>query len=120
VLDRNRGEAFRKEKIAAPKEKVSIEVGGGGPEGLVRRAAMNALTYIRGKEQETFRALAEFIRQDVDRLAAIRAIQRIPRRDWPQEEAPSLVEGLLAYIAKIPQTSAPRPRRWKPCNWPTC
>lgn len=102
VLDRNRSEVFRAEKLAAPKEKATLRVGGGGPEGLVRRAAMNALTYVRGKEAETFKALAAFIRQDEDRLAAIRAIQRIPRRDWPQEEAAPLVESLLTYIAKIP------------------
>jgi putative heme-binding domain-containing protein len=109
VLDRNRGETFRKEKVDAPKVKSDIEIGGGGPEGLVRRAAMNALTYIRGKEQETFRTLAEFIRKDVDRLAAIRSIQRIPRRDWPQEDAASLVESLLAYIASIPQNERTSP-----------
>ncbi|MBW3597722.1 MAG: discoidin domain-containing protein, partial [Planctomycetes bacterium] len=102
VLDRNRNEIYREEAIAAPKTKAAFDVGGGGPGGLVRRAAMNALTYIRGKEEETFESLAGFIRQDVDRLAAIRALQRIPRRFWPQAEAAPLVESLVTHIEKIP------------------
>ncbi len=109
VLDRNRGMVFRQEKVPAPKEKVELVLEGGGPEGLVRRAAMNALTYLRGKESETFQALAAFIRNDVDRLAAIRAIQRVPRRDWPPTEASSLIESLLAYIATIPQNERTSP-----------
>ncbi len=109
VLDVGRNEVLRREKLPAPKDKATFEVGGGGPEGLVRRAAMNALTYIRGKETETFNALAQFIRDDEDRLTAIRAIQRIPRRDWPRDAAPALVESLLAHVAKIPANERTSP-----------
>ncbi len=109
VLDSSRNEVFRREKLPAPKGKATYEVGGGGPEGLVRRAAMNALTYIRGKETETFNTLAQFIRDDVDRVSAIRAIQRIPRRDWPSDAAPALVESLLAHVAKIPANERTTP-----------
>ena len=42
---------------------------------------MIALTSVRGKEAETFKALAKFVRgEGSDRTAAIRAISRIPRR----------------------------------------
>jgi hypothetical protein len=41
----------------------------------IRRAAMNALTQVRGKETETFGLLAKFVASGEDRLSAIRALQ---------------------------------------------
>ena len=66
VLDRNRNDVFHKDANPAPKEKATFALSGEGPEAQVRRAAMNALTYVRGKEAETFKSLAKFIREDVD------------------------------------------------------
>lgn len=109
ILDGNRNSVYHKDAIPAPKVKAEIQIGGSGPEGVVRRAAMNAITYIRGKEQETFKTLAGFIKNDVDRLTAIRALQRVPRADWSKDEAPALVDTLLAYIAKIPQNERTSP-----------
>ena len=59
-----------------------------GPEGAVRRAAMTALTSVRGQEAETFKALAKFVRGDGP-TAPPRSgrSQRIPAADWPAEEA---------------------------------
>jgi putative heme-binding domain-containing protein len=68
----------------------------------VRRAAMQALTKIRGQEMRTFRTLAKFVRDDSDRLAAIRALQTIPRASWPNDEAASLVPVLLEQARRIP------------------
>ena len=73
-----------------------------GAPGVIRRAAMNAVTYVRGKETETYHSLAALIRDDVDRAAAIRALQRIPRRFWPEDEAGALLRSILAYVRAIP------------------
>jgi putative heme-binding domain-containing protein len=64
---------------------------------------MVALTSVRGKESETFKALAKFVRgSGPDRSAAIRAIARIPSADWPADEAGPTLEALLGYIKTIP------------------
>src|SRR5262249_11925494 len=48
------------------------------------------------------KALAPFLRQDADRHAAVQAIQRIPARYWPKEEAKPVLDGLLSYVRKVP------------------
>ena len=75
---------------------------GGESTSIIRRAAMNALTYVRGQEAPTFRALAKYVRENVDRQAAIIALQRIPTAYWPAEEARPLLENIVASIRQIP------------------
>ena len=102
VLDEKRGEVFKSEKNPAPKEKAEFTLQGGGPESLVRRAAMNALTIVRGQEPKTFAALSKFVKEDVDRLTAIRSLQRLPKQTWPKEEAPALLSVMVEAVKKIP------------------
>jgi len=103
VLDNQREVVFERANLPTPPEgKVAFELGGGGPESMVRRAAMQALTAIRGQEAGTFKALARCARDDLDRHAAVQAIQRIPQAYWPQEEAQPLLDSLLGYIRKLP------------------
>ena len=103
VLDANRNVVFEADNLPAPGETATTEVGGTGADGAVRRAAMLALTSVRGKEAETFKALARFVRgEGSDRTAAIRAISRIPVADWPADEAGPTLDALLAYIKTIP------------------
>ncbi|HXG08752.1 MAG TPA: PVC-type heme-binding CxxCH protein [Gemmataceae bacterium] len=109
ILDNHRKVVFQKEKLPAPEVSATYEVGGSGPEASLRRAAMNALTYVRGEEVKTFKALARFIREDIDRHAAIQALQRIPVVHWPKEEAKPLLDSLLAYVRTIPAAERTAP-----------
>ncbi len=102
VLDSSRSEVFKQERIPAPKVRSQFALEGGGAESLVRRAAMNALVSVRGQEAKTFKSLAQFVTDDVDRLPAIRAIQRIPHSAWDKEQAPSLLAVVVGYVKKIP------------------
>jgi putative heme-binding domain-containing protein len=102
LLDARRKVVFEKAGLPAPETSLRIEVGGGSPERPIRAAAMIALTSVRGKETETFRALAPFLRDDSQRHAAVRAIQRIPTAYWPKEEARPLLEVLLAHVRQVP------------------
>jgi putative heme-binding domain-containing protein len=102
VLDAGRNVGARKEGVKAPEGKLALDLGGDGPEGVIRRAAMNALTYARGQETPTFRALAKFVRDGVDRHAAVLALQKIPVAYWPAEEAGPLLESLIAYVRQVP------------------
>jgi len=103
ILDSSRKPVHQLTKQPAPKQKVDFAFGAGGdPSVLVRRAAMTALTTVRGQETKTFNALAKFVKDDSDRLAAIKAMQRIPKQYWPKDEAGPLVDLMLAHVRKIP------------------
>jgi putative heme-binding domain-containing protein len=103
ILDARRSEVWKQEKNPAPKRNVKFDLpGGGGKASQVRRAAMQALTYVRGQEPKTFATLAKFVKDGVDRTAAIRALQRLPRATWPKESAPELIAVLLDSLQKTP------------------
>ncbi|MFN0021101.1 MAG: PVC-type heme-binding CxxCH protein [Pirellulaceae bacterium] len=102
VLDSARSEVWKQEKLPAPKVRSQFALEGGGSESLVRRAAMNALVSVRGQEVKTFKSLSKFVTDDVDRLAAIRAIQRIPQSAWDKEQAPALLAVVIGHVKKIP------------------
>ena len=95
---------YRKDKQSAPAEKVAYEVGSESPEQVVRHAAMGALLSVRGKETETFTAVARFVKEDGDRDAAVHALQRIPVQYWPKEGVKPLLDDLLSHVRKIPVT----------------
>ncbi|HND51568.1 MAG TPA: c-type cytochrome, partial [Pirellulaceae bacterium] len=102
VLDGARGEVWKQEKVAAPKPSVQFQLEGGGPVALVRRAAMNALTTMRGQETTVFAALAPFVKDDTERAYAVRALQRLPKATWPADQAPELIATLTAAVRKTP------------------
>jgi putative heme-binding domain-containing protein len=102
VLDRNRRVVFEKRKQPAPAEKVAFSVGSASPERVVRRAAMNALTSVRGKEADAFKALAPYVGSDADRSAAIKALLHIPAAQWPKEEARPVLDAVVAYVIQVP------------------
>ncbi len=109
VLDGKRQVLFEKQKLPAPKVKVAIGVGGESPEHALRRAAMIALTSVRGKEADAFKAIAKYVGEATDRHAAIQALQRIPSAYRPKEEAKPTLDKLLAYIRTIPVTERTSP-----------
>jgi putative heme-binding domain-containing protein len=102
ILDSKRQVLFEKKRIPAPAVKVALEVGSEAPEHALRRTAMLALTSVRGKETDAFKAIAKYLRNDADRHAAIQALQRIPSSYRPKDEAKPILDALLAYIRTIP------------------
>ena len=94
----------RRTKLPPPTPKATFELGGESARAaIVRRAAMNALTSVRGKEAPTFKALAQFVTR-----------RRRPARRHPRPAAhprgllaartrPSRCSrALLAYVRKVP------------------
>ncbi len=61
VLDADRKDVFESEKNPTPKEKAEFAVGAVSPERVVRKAAMLALTSVRGQEADAFKAIAKFL-----------------------------------------------------------
>jgi putative heme-binding domain-containing protein len=102
VLNGQRNVVFEKKKIPAPPAKATYDVGGERPERVVRHAAMQALTAVRGQEPATVKKLAGFLTKSDDRFAAIQALQRVPLRYWPKEEAPAMLKDILAYVRQVP------------------
>lgn len=102
VLDSGRQEVFASLEQPAPAANVEFRLESGGPAGMIRRAAMVALTSVRGKEVETFGRLSTYFLSDSDALQAARAMLRIPRRDWPADQATALVPAVMERLAKIP------------------
>jgi putative heme-binding domain-containing protein len=102
VLNGQRQVVFEKKKIPAPPVKTTITVGGEDPVRVVRHAAMQALTAVRGQEPATVKKLAGFLRKDADRFAAVQALQRVPLRYWPKEDAQPVLRDILTYIRQVP------------------
>lgn len=113
ILDDKRDTVFRKEQNPAPKGSVSFALPGGGSEALIRRAAMMALTSVRGQEVKTFELLSKFVKDDTghdtDRLTAIRALRQLPQASWPAKDAPGLLSVLVASVEKLPTTERTTP-----------
>lgn len=109
VLDTQRSEVWKQEKIPAPKPNSRFELGGGGPASVIRHAAMQALTQIRGQEAKTFGLLIPFVKVPDDRTAAIRALQRIPRSAWPADKAQPLLREVTTYVKSIPAANRTSP-----------
>lgn len=73
-----------------------------GDAGDVRRAAVTAIASVPGHDVETFTALAAMARAGTERGAAVAGLQRIPRKSWPADQAPPLLDSLMAYLKQLP------------------
>jgi putative heme-binding domain-containing protein len=102
ILDGNRAVVFQQLKQPAPTPKATFKVGSDAQDRAVRHAAMTALTFVRGQEEQTFKAIARFVKDDADRPAAVRALQRIPPSYWPKDETKPVLDALIGYVAKVP------------------
>ncbi len=109
ILDAGRNVVFEKKGVPAPDRSVKLDLDGEGSQGVVRRTAMNALVTVRGYERESFDAIKPFALTGRDRVAAMRALQKIPRQDWPVEEAKPLADSVLAFLAAIPEADRRNP-----------
>ena len=109
VMNKNKRDTYRSENNRAPARKTDFDLGGSGPRAMIRLAAMDALTAVRGQETKTFQTLAKFVKEGNDRFAAIHAIQRIPRGFWPKDEAEALVDVVIGAVKKIPTAERTSP-----------
>ena len=68
----------------------------------MRRAALSALSYIPGRDAETFRLLAPHLNQDSLRATVVRSISRLRRSNLPPDDIRPVVDELLTYIESVP------------------
>ncbi|HTM53710.1 MAG TPA: PVC-type heme-binding CxxCH protein [Pirellulales bacterium] len=109
LLDADRHSVFKREKIEAPRNKFVLATGQADPGVAVRHAAMAALASMRGREAAAFQAIAPFLSSDVDRAAAITALERIPRSEWPKTSAAGLLENLTTWLTRLPAAERTSP-----------
>jgi putative heme-binding domain-containing protein len=108
VLDGGRQPVFVKADNPAPPRSVRFTMDG-DPADAVRRAAVNAVTFIDGHEAETFATLAGFVRKGEMRDAAVKALRRLPRDHWPADQIRPLLQSILAHVAKLPDKERTEP-----------
>ena len=102
VLDESRSPIFEQKNVPAPQESSVFQLEAGGVEGVIRRAAMEGLASVRGRETETFELLSPFVSERTERVAAIRALRRLPKNSWPADKASQLLGEVMKYVAAIP------------------
>ncbi|HEY2894068.1 MAG TPA: PVC-type heme-binding CxxCH protein, partial [Pirellulales bacterium] len=104
LLDADRHSVYKREKIEAPRDKAVLATGQPDPAVAVRHAAMAALASMRGHEAAAFQAISSFLNSDVDRGAAIAALERIPRSEWPKNSAAGLLATMTTWLSSLPAT----------------
>ncbi len=109
VLDKGRNPVFTKDKNPPPAVSATFAIGTESPRQTIRRAAMLAMTTVRGKEADTFRHLAPLAATDDDRAAALQAMLRLPIAEFPKENAKTLLDSLTGYIRKLPTADRTTP-----------
>jgi putative heme-binding domain-containing protein len=103
VLDSNRQPVFTQANNPAPPRSAAIALES-NPTGLIRRAAINAVTYLEGHETESFFTLSKFVQEGDERQAAVVALHRLPKNKWPRDAVRPLVDSLVNYAQKVPAT----------------
>ncbi len=68
----------------------------------VRRAAITAIAAVPGHDAETFGTLAGLVKSGTERASAVAALQQLPRKSWPNEQAGPLIESLVAWLKTVP------------------
>jgi len=76
---------------------------------LLRRAAIDAVSYVPGHESEVFDVLTQLIVAGKDRAAAVRSISRIDFRYWTQSRILPVARSLVQYIEKTPAARRTEP-----------
>ncbi|MBX7073404.1 MAG: c-type cytochrome [Pirellulales bacterium] len=107
-LNDQRQVVFQQTDLPA-KPRIELAIGAGSLESAIRRAAMNAMTTVRGQEAAAFRSISRFVADDQERPAALASLLKIPTDEWPVAEAPALIDGVLAYLAKLPTADRTTP-----------
>ncbi len=72
------------------------------PNRRVLHAAIRGISHVAGHDAETFAMLAEVIRSDRGRQAAIVSIRRTDKTAWPADRIGPLTESLLNYARSVP------------------
>ncbi len=68
----------------------------------VLRAAIAALSAMKGSEKENFALLAGLIQQGQERLLAVHALAKLPKDSWNKELAGLVAQSLVDYAARVP------------------
>jgi azurin/glucose/arabinose dehydrogenase len=83
---------------------------GGDLTPVLRGAAIAALASSSGRDAERVALLAPLVRDPSTRTAAITALRRIPKEDWPAAELARAAESVIEYVREVDKserTSAP-------------
>ena len=74
------------------------------PNRAIQQAAIQASIAIPGYEMETFFTLSSFVREGIERDAAIQALLRLPVTHWQEGSLTDLIESTLEYAEEFDPT----------------
>lgn len=74
-----------------------------------RRHALEAISYLPGHAQDTFKLLAEYVHDDQLRPTVVAGLLRLPRIKAPAEAASAVVNHLIAYALSTPTETRTAP-----------
>lgn len=101
VLDASRKPTFMADGFTLTPPSLTVALGGNLTT-EVRKSALTALSYVRGNDDAIFSRLVGFIRPMPTRLAALDALRRRPRSNWPAAQMAPLAETLVAAARETP------------------
>jgi azurin len=101
VLDGSRKVVYVEESLRMDGPTQSIALSG-DLSARVQNAAIASAASVPGHEDETFGLLAGFLAQPTTRQAAIGAIRRTPKANWPASQIAPLAQAMTAAILAVP------------------
>ena len=108
VLDSARNVVFEQTDIPAPESSATIKLEG-DPRGAVREATINAAVHLLSGEQATFEAFANYILNSRSRAAAVRGMERLPRRSWQESQIGPLVSDIISTVSALSPAERTQP-----------
>lgn len=68
----------------------------------LQRAAISALPSFPGHEASTFQLLAELVQGGNELELAMRSLQKIPKKTWPQDRVAPLLKSIVSHLETVP------------------
>lgn len=81
------------------------------PDEATQVAAIEAVSYIPGHEDEVFKLLADMIQkaEGAKRAAAVRSIRRVPAAKWPADQVAPLAQAIVKLVEQTPAEQRTEP-----------
>ena len=102
ILDSNRAVVLTRTFNKATAKEMTVNAASANPKVQIARAAVTALSYIGGHDQETFDRLAPLVAKGAYRVAAVQSIGRLRRGELMGADVQPVIDALLKYIESVP------------------
>lgn len=102
ILDGNRNVVLTRTFNKATAKEMTVNTSAANPRVQIARAAVTALSYIDGHDQQSFDRLAPLVAKGAYRNVAVQSIGRLRRSELAEADIQPLIDELLKYIESVP------------------